>query len=104
MHPIDRINHYKTLLKIRRKARLRDSIIIGGLFIVSLLAMIATGLVTSLGSREVYLVAGINIVLGMSFLMAWTRLEILRESIDLLENLPTGMGSKFTDANSGELP
>ncbi|MFU8772329.1 MAG: hypothetical protein ACNA8H_07900 [Anaerolineales bacterium] len=93
MHPIDRINHYVTLLKIRRKARRRDSIIIGGLFIVSLLGMIATGLVTGLGSREVYLVSGINIVLGMSFLMAWTRLEILQQSIDLLENLPTGMVS-----------
>jgi len=83
----ERIQNYLSLLEIRRKSRRWNVTILGGVFLISILATLAVGLVTGLGDRSVYLVAGIDIVLGLSFLMAWVRLEIVRGTIDLLNNL-----------------
>lgn len=83
----DRIHNYLSLLEIRQKSRRWNVILLGGIFIVSLLSTLASGLVTDLSGRSVYLITGIDIVLGLSFIMAWVRLEIVRSSIDLLNNL-----------------
>ena len=83
----DRIQNYLSLLEIRQKSRRWNMIFLGGIFIVSILATLALGLVTGLSGRSVYLITGIDIVLGLVFLTAWVRLEIVRSSIDLLNNL-----------------
>jgi len=89
-HPIeisDRIRNYLSLLEIRQRSRRWNVIFLGGIFVVSILSTLAFGLVTGLNGRSVYLITGIDIALGLSFVTAWVRLEIVRNSIDLLNNL-----------------
>ena len=83
----DRIQNYLSLLKIRYKSRRWNVIFLGGIFIVVILATLAIGLVRGLSGRSVYLITGVDIGLGLGFLMAWVRLEIVRSSIELLNNL-----------------
>jgi hypothetical protein len=83
----ERIHNYLSLLEIRQKSRRWNVIFLGGIFIVSILTTLALGLVTGLNGRSVYLVTGVDIALGLSFINAWVRLEIVRGSIDLLHNL-----------------
>ena len=49
--------------------------------------MIAIGLVSGLGTREVYLLAVLSVAFGAGFVSAWVRLAIVNENIDLLNNL-----------------
>jgi hypothetical protein len=83
----ERIHNYLSLLEVRQKSRRWNVTFLGGIFFVSILATLALGLVMGLSGRSVYLITGIDIVLGLGFLMAWVRLEIVRNSIDLLNNL-----------------
>lgn len=83
----NRIQNYLSLLEIRRKSRRWNVIFLGGIFLVSILASLALGLVTGLHDRSVYLITGIDIALGLSFIMAWVRLEIVQNSVELLNNL-----------------
>ena len=87
MEILERIQNYLSILEIRQKSRRWTVTILGGTFIISTLAILAVGLVTGLGDRSVYLTVGVDIVFGLSFLMAWVRLEIVRNSIELLNNL-----------------
>jgi hypothetical protein len=87
MEILERIQNYLSILEIRQKSRRWTVTILGGTFIISTLAILAVGLVTGLGDRSVYLTVGVDIVFGLSFLMAWVRLEIVRNSIELLSNL-----------------
>ena len=82
-----RIQNYLSLLEIRQKSRRWNVTFLGGIFIIAILATFAFGLVTGLNGRSVYLIAGVDIVLGLGFIAAWVRLEIVRSSIDLLNNL-----------------
>ncbi|PKO12743.1 MAG: hypothetical protein CVU39_22515 [Chloroflexi bacterium HGW-Chloroflexi-10] len=81
------IENYLALLTIRRKAGWRDMNIIGGIFIVSFLAMIALGMLDQLNGRSLYMVAAIVTVFGFSALMAWVKLRIIHGSIELIDNL-----------------
>lgn len=83
----ERIQNYLSLLEIRQESRHWNVIFLGGIFIAVILATLAFGLVTGLSGRSVYLIIGVDIVLGLSFLMAWIRLEIVRSSIEMLNNL-----------------
>ena len=87
MTTTDRYTKYLTLLKIRRSARKRDATFLGVVFLISILGTAMIGLVNGLGNREVYLVALLNISFGISFVMAWARLEIIKGTIELLNNL-----------------
>jgi hypothetical protein len=102
MRPIDRINHYADLLIIRHNARQRDTIISGGLFFVSLLALIGKGLISGFGSSEIYIVAGLNVAVGLSFLMLWMRLEVIKASIETAENLLQALSLWKSDTIQGE--
>lgn len=83
----ERIQNYLSILEIRQKSRRWNVIFVGGIFVVSILSTLALGLVTGLNGRSVYLITGVDIVLGLGFIMAWVRLEIVRSSIELLNNL-----------------
>ncbi|MGD8405515.1 MAG: hypothetical protein PVJ21_17795 [Anaerolineales bacterium] len=83
----ERIQNYLSILEIRQKSRRWNVTILGGIFIVIILATLAVGLVAGLNGRSVYLITGLDIVLGLTFFMAWVRLEIVRSSIELLNNI-----------------
>ena len=83
----DRIHNYLSILEIRQRSRRWNMIFLGGIFLVSILSTLAFGLVKGLNDRSVYLITGIDIILGFSFLTAWVRLEIVQSSIELLNNL-----------------
>lgn len=83
----DRIQNYLSLLEICRKSKRWNVTFFGGIFIIAILATLALGLVAGLNGRSVYLITGINIALGFSFIAAWVRLEIVQGSIELLNNL-----------------
>ncbi len=85
--PADRLSHYLTLLKIRQAAYRRNVNITGGIFLVTILATIALGMLSQLNVLSIYLSAGFNIAFLVSFLTAWVRLEIVNSNIDLLNNL-----------------
>jgi len=78
---------YLTLLEIRQSAYRRNMYIEGGLFLFSLLATLAMGLLTEWNVRSFYLMAVFNLLLMVGFLQAWARLEILKGDIELLNNL-----------------
>jgi len=83
----DKVTNYLTLLKIRRAAFHRNVIITGGIFLVTILATIAFGMLSQLNGLSVYLLAGFNVAFLVSFITAWVRLEIVKSNIDLLNNL-----------------
>lgn len=87
MENSNRIQKFLSILEIRQKSRRWNMIFLGGIFIVVLLATLAFGLLGILNGRSVYLITGVDVVLGMSFIMAWVRFEIVRSSIELLNNL-----------------
>jgi hypothetical protein len=83
----DRIRDYLSLLEIRERSRRWNVIILGGLFLVAILSTLAFGMLTGLYDRSTYLIAGVDIALGLGFITAWVRLEIVRNTIELLNNL-----------------
>lgn len=83
----EQFTNYLTLLKIRREVYLRNLYIEGGLFLFSLLATLAMGLVTEWNVRSFYLMGTFNVLLLVGFLMAWVKLEIVKGNTDLMNNL-----------------
>ena len=83
----DQFSNYLNLLKIRQSAKRRDVRIIGSLSLLSFLSMLGFGLVSGLGSREIYLVGVVNIFMGIGLVMTWIRLEIITETIELMNNI-----------------
>lgn len=81
------LDHYLELVKIRQKARRRDCRIVGGLFLVAFLATFGVGLVAGLNNRETYLVLAFDALFALVYIMAWVRLELSGETLELLENL-----------------
>ena len=53
------------LLTIRRAARRRDTVIAGGIFLISLISMIVLGMLGGLTGRSFYLVAPMVVVLDL---------------------------------------
>jgi len=83
----ERIQNYLHLLETRRKLVCWNVVLLGGIFLLALLSTLAYGITLGLSGRSVYLVTGINIALGFGFFTTWVRLEIVRSSIELLNNL-----------------
>lgn len=83
----NQLENYLALLKIRRGAARRDTIIIGGIFYLSFVSTIALGMLDRLYGRSSYFVTGIVVVLGLGYLTTWVKLEILKKSIELIDNL-----------------
>ena len=86
----DQFANYLTLLKIRQSAYRRNLYIEGGLFLFSILATLAMGLLTEWDVRSFYIMATFNVLLLVGFLMAWARLEIVKGNIELMRNLGIG--------------
>ena len=84
---LKRTENYLTLLLIRKSARQRDSYITGGVFWISFIAMIILNLIGQLNGRPQIIVGALVVVFGFSYLMVWVRLEMIRNTIDLIENI-----------------
>lgn len=84
----DPFSAYLGLLKIRQSARRRDVRVMGYLSLILFLSTLGVGMVSGFGSREVYLVVGANVVFGIAFVMAWVRLQIITETIELMNHIP----------------
>ncbi len=87
MNDAEKRKNYRDLLLIRKAARKRDSWITGAICLLSIVGTVGIGLVTGLGSREAYLLAGSNLVFVIAFLMAWVRLEVISNTIELLNHI-----------------
>jgi hypothetical protein len=89
----EHLANYSALLQIRKRAGHRDVIIVGGLFLVTLLATFSLGLLDVISGRSLYLISGIEIALGVGFLGTWVRLEINRSLIEFVDNLQRAAGN-----------
>lgn len=89
----NKLENYLTLLTIRQAAKRRDTVFIGGIFLISLTSMIALGMLDRLTGRSLYLAAAVVICFGFAFLTTWVRLEIIKGSIELIDNLLLMNGS-----------
>lgn len=83
----NRLENYLALLTIRRAAGRRDTIIIGGIFLISFMSMIALGMIDRLTGRSLYLVTAMVVCFGLGYLTTWVKLEIIKGSIELIDNL-----------------
>ncbi len=92
MEPIPQISQYLELLSIRRAALNRDSVIAGIAFVVFITATLTAGLLLDLSGRMIYLIAALDTFFGIIYLVAWVRLEIVKESIALLQTIQRAGG------------
>ncbi len=84
---VNRLENYLMLLATRRAGRRRDATIAGAVFFLSLLAMLSLGLLGQLNGRSVYWGVALVATLGISFLMAWVKLQLVEQSVELINEL-----------------
>lgn len=84
MAATEQLSQYSSLLEIRQKARRRDALISGGIFLIAVLATLALGLFDKLQGRSVYLVLGLVLAFGLGYIQIWVRLEITNASRELV--------------------
>lgn len=92
--PRDQISAHIALLQIRQKARRRDALLTGAVFLIAILATVGMGLLGALRGRELYLLMGLLVAFGVSFLMIWVRLENIKSAIELAEALQRELHSR----------
>jgi hypothetical protein len=83
----NKFENYKALLTIRRAARRRDMVVTGGIFLISFMSMIALGMLDRLTERSLYLITAMVVCFGLGYLTTWVKLEIIKGSIGLIDNL-----------------
>ncbi len=83
---------YAGLLRIRQRARRRDARLSGGAFLISILATIGSGLLNEDLGRSIYLLLGLTLAFGLSFVMIWVRLEIIKAALELVGYLDRESG------------
>jgi 4-hydroxybenzoate polyprenyltransferase len=83
----NRLTNYINLLTIRQAAGRRDTTIIGGIFAVLFIATIALGMLNQLNARSLYLVTALIVILGLAYLTAWVKFQIINSSIELINLL-----------------
>lgn len=82
-----KLDDYRSLLSIRRAGRLRDTRLAGTVFLLAFLSMLALGLLDRLTGKSLYLVSALLVVFGLGYLATWVRLEIIKGTIELIDNL-----------------
>jgi hypothetical protein len=80
------MENYLDLLKIRQKGRRRDAVILGGIFWLVFIALVFLLITGQLTGRTKIIVAAMEVVFGAAYLMAWVRLEVTRNTIDLIRS------------------
>ena len=82
-----KIENYLALLKLRQTAAKQRVNILGGVFIVSFVLLIAFGLLDKLDGRSSFLVTAMMVPCGFAVIAAWMKVEIIKGSIDMVNNL-----------------
>ena len=77
---------YLELLLIRQKGRRRDTVLLGGIFWIFFVALVFLTLTEQLTGRALVIVTAIEVVFGMAYLMAWMRLEQIKNILEMLRN------------------
>ena len=83
----NKIENYLSLLNIQRAGKRRETYIIGAVFLIFFVAMFITELLDKSSGRFMYLDFVMIAGFGFSFLTTWVRFEIIKGSIELIENL-----------------
>jgi hypothetical protein len=83
----NRLDNYLALLTIHQAAGRRDTTITGGMFAVFLIATIVLGLLDQINARSLYLVTALMVVLGLAYITAWVKFQIINSSIELINFL-----------------
>jgi hypothetical protein len=92
MDSYEHLTQYSTLLGIRQKGRRRDVRISGGAFLIAFMITIGSGLLNPEPDRSFYLLLGLSTALGLGFLVSWTRLEIINNTLELIGYLVRDLG------------
>ena len=82
-----KIEQYLSLLAIRENGKRRETYFLGAVFLTSFIALIILGLIDHLNGKSMLLVAALVVVFGFSYLTSWIKLEMIRNSVDLLHNI-----------------
>jgi len=82
-----KLEDYLTLVTIRQTAKRRDTLIAGGVFLISLMATITLGMLDRINMKSFFLVSVMLMGFGFAFLASWIKLEIIKGSIELIDNL-----------------
>jgi len=82
-----KIENYLELLRLRQAAEKRKVNILGSVFVVSFVLLIAFGLLGQLNGRSLFLVTSMIVPFGSAVIAAWVRVEIVKGSIDMINNL-----------------
>jgi len=81
------LENYLQLLKIRHKGKRWVTIIIGVVFLIFFIWLIAEGMLGKSNSKAMYLNAAMIICFSFGFLENWVRLEIIKETMKLIDTL-----------------
>ena len=81
------LESYRALLIIRRDAKRRDTLVTGGIFLLSFIALIALGMLGRLTGISVYLVTALVVCFGLGYLTTWVKLEVIKGCIEMIDNL-----------------
>ena len=84
MESAGQLGQYGSLLRIRQDGRRRDARLSGGVFLISLLVTIGLGLLDEEPGRSLTILAGLTAAIGVSFVMAWVRLEMISSTLELI--------------------
>ncbi len=84
MEKTDRLSNYLAISKIQEKVYYRNLWIAGGLLFFSLISTTATLLLFEWNERSIWLMGIFDVLFVINFLMAWTRLEITKKNMDLV--------------------
>lgn len=81
-----KMENFLELLKIRQKGRRRDSYLLGGIFWLVFVVLVFLLLTDQLEGKALTIVIALEVVFGMAYLMAWVRLEEVKNTIDLIRS------------------
>ena len=82
-----KIENYLALLKLRQTAEKRKVNLLGVIFIISFVLLIACGLLGKLNDRSLFLVTAMIVPFGFAVMAAWVRVELIKGSIDMINGL-----------------
>ena len=81
-----RTENYLELLKIRKTAEKQRVTILGGVFVVFFVFLIAFGMLDRLNGRSLFLVTALIVPFGLAYFSTWVRLEITKRVIEMIDN------------------
>lgn len=81
------LEHYASLLEIRRAAGRRDATITGALFLLAALASFASSLLAQQPARTSVIPSAVTLALGIGYLTTWVRYQIAVASAEVVETV-----------------